>query len=303
GLYPGIVHDSVLGSDGCGTVLATNSHPFKSGDAVIVNPARGWAADPDAPENVADFNILGLGKDQGTCTFAQFISVHEDDLARAPAHLGHAQAAALPLAGLTAYRAVVSLGKCKKGDKVLIPGIGGGVALFALQFALALGADVWVTSSSPTKIERAVALGAKGGVNYKSEKWPAELESASGGGFFNLIVDGASGPNLKSYIRLLAPGSRLCIYGAVAGSAASFTVPFLWFKHVTIVGVCMGSRREFHEMVDFVDKHKIVPVIHAIYENGFDAFEEAFRVMRAGEQFGKIVVSGLDATGRVLSHM
>ncbi|KAJ3237455.1 hypothetical protein HDU78_004077 [Chytriomyces hyalinus] len=287
GLYPAVTDGSILGSDASGTIEASSSGLWAKGDRVLVNPARGWISQQDSPEAVHEFNILGLLPEQGT--FAQFMSVHQDDLAPLPRHLSFEQGSALPLAGLTAYRAVVTLGKCKAGDKVLIPGIGGGVALFALQFAVALGAEVWVTSSSTDKIAQAMALGARGGVSYKDDQWPAKLNSASGGSF-NLVIDGASGPNLSAYIRLMELGGTLCIYGAVAGSNSTFTVPFLWFKHLTIKGVCMGSRQEFQEMVAFVAEKKIVPVVHAVFK-GLGRLDEAFDVMRAGSQMGKLVVS------------
>ncbi|KAJ3348469.1 hypothetical protein HDU83_001291 [Entophlyctis luteolus] len=296
GLYPKITFDSVLGSDASGVVVDPNGcTKWRRGDKVLVNPARGWISDARVPESGGDIRILGLGADQGT--FAEFISVHEDDLAPMPAHLSFAQGAALPLAGLTAYRAVVSLGNCKAGDVVLIPGIGGGVALFALQLALSLGATVYVTSSSPEKLAKAKALGAAGGALYTSKTWASEIEAQIGrSSAVTLVVDGVAGPdNLKTYMRLCAPGATICVYGAVAGSVGQINFPHLWFKHLTLRGVCMGSRREFHELVALVDHAKTVPVVDFVTEEGLTlaAVEAAFDQMKNGRQFGKIVIDGI----------
>ncbi|KAJ3065501.1 hypothetical protein HDU98_011136 [Podochytrium sp. JEL0797] len=294
GLYPGITqHPSILGSDASGTTCSA-SKKFSLGSRVLVNPARGWIADPSCPEG--ELKVLGLGDEQGT--FAEFISVHEDDLVKVPDHLSMEEGAAVPLAGLTAYRAVIALGECKPGQKVLIPGIGGGVALFALQFALSIGAQVFVTSSSDAKLQQAIKLGAAGGVNYKSAKWVQELQTLSPTPF-NLIIDGAAGPNLPSYLRLLAPGGTVCIFGAGAGPSGTLTFPHLWFKHATLKGACMGSRREFVEMVDFVREKQVRPVVDCVFGDGLRDVEKAFERMKSGAQFGKVVVSGIAKNARL----
>ncbi|KAJ3119587.1 hypothetical protein HK100_000243 [Physocladia obscura] len=308
GQYPGIEYGSILGSDASGVIADANgSLKWAVGDTVLINPAKGWISQPSAPEDIFGFKILGLAEDHGT--FAEFISVHEDDVVRMPNHLTVAQGAALPLAGLTAYRALVSLGQCKRGDVVLIPGIGGGVALFALQFAVASGATVYVTSSSPSKIAKAVSLGAAGGVLYTSPTWPTELESMvreQEQSSITLVIDGAAGNNVKSYVRVCAPGARICIYGAVSGSSGTLTFPYLWFKHLTIHGVCMGSRREFEEMVQFVGDKKVVPVVDFVLGTGLsrlEGVEEAFTVMREGKQMGKIVVAGIGEENVTVSNL
>ncbi|KAI8924891.1 hypothetical protein BC831DRAFT_287487 [Entophlyctis helioformis] len=224
-----------------------------------------------------------------TGTLAEYIVVDAKLVHRAPAHLSFEELAAIPLAGLTAFRATFTLGQVKAGQSVLVPGIGGGVAAFAMQFAIAAGASVHVTSSSQEKIDRAIRLGASGGANYKDKDWVSDLQSSVESGFFDVIIDGASGPNVASYIRLLKPGGILVIYGATAGSKVSFTVPFLWFKHLQIRGACMGSNDEFRRMVDFIDEKKMRPVVSTVID-GLANVEQAFELMRRGQQFGKIVV-------------
>ncbi|KAJ3416598.1 hypothetical protein HDV05_000880 [Chytridiales sp. JEL 0842] len=279
GKYPAIQFDSILGSDGAGEIVECRSSiPNKEyiGKRVVLNPTVGWDEQLSFPERNMEFGILGMLPLPGT--FAEYIAIHKDHVTPIPSHLTYNQAASLPVAAVTAYRAVFTLGKLKKGQKVLVPGIGGGVALFALQFAVAVGAEVYVTSSSDEKIRKAVELGAVGGVNYRHADWVQSLESESGG-FFDLVIDGAAGPNIKSYIRLLGPGGTICIYGAVAGSTGTVNFPYLWFKHLTIHGVCMGSLQEFKDMVEFVGKHKIQPVIAGVFD-GLERAEEAFEVMR-----------------------
>ncbi|KAJ3332431.1 hypothetical protein HDU76_000244 [Blyttiomyces sp. JEL0837] len=287
GAYPAIVYDSIMGSDCAGVVVKSN--PPQSnlvGKSVVINPSVNWDQDPLKPEEILEFGIRGLLPHNGA--FAEYISIPIEDVIIKPDHMTHVEAASLPVAAVTAYRATFTLGNLKEGQRVLIPGIGGGVALFALQFAVAVGATVFVTSSSDDKIAKAVALGAAGGVNYKKDTWVADLEAESGG-FFDLVVDGAAGQNVKAYARLLAPGGILAVYGAVAGSSGTVNFPYLWFKHLTIKGVCMGSRKEFKEMVEFIGKHKIKPVIAGVF-SGLDEAERAFQLMRDGAQFGKIVI-------------
>ncbi|KAI8849356.1 NAD-binding protein [Chytridium lagenaria] len=278
GNYPAIQYGSILGSDGAGIVVASNpKDPNIIGKRVVLNPTVGWEEDPETPENIFEFGIMGHLPLPGT--FAEYICVPKSAAIQLPEHLSFVDGSSFPVAGVTAWRAVFTLGKLKPGHKVLIPGIGGGVALFALQFAIAAGATVYVTSSSDDKIKKAVGLGAEGGVNYRNDSWVSELESESGG-FFDLVVDGAAGPNVKSYVRLLKPGGTIAIYGAVSGSTGTINFPYLWFKHLTIKGACMGSLKEFKDMMKFVDQHKIKPVIAGTYRTLGDA-EKAFEIMRS----------------------
>lgn len=164
GMYPGIVLGSVLGSDAVGYITENPPPQLKLGARVILNPSSGWISDERGPET--RLRILGLLPCNGTLT-EEPIAMDHDDLVPCPAHLSAAEAAALPIAGLTAYRALFTKALVKKDEYILVTGIGGGVALFALQFAVAIGAHVYVTSSNPEKIQKAIDLGAKGGVNYK----------------------------------------------------------------------------------------------------------------------------------------
>src|SRR5690606_12145164 len=203
-----------------------------------------------------------------------------------PAHLNWRDAAALPLAGVTAYRALFVQGKLQAGERVLVTGIGGGVGTFALQYAVAAGAEVYVTSSCPEKIERAVNLGAKGGFNYTSEDWAARFKSEVGAP--QLIIDSAGGPGYGQLVDLVAPGGRIVNYGATVGPPKSLDLFKVFWKQLHLIGSTMGSQRNFDEMLRFVEQQEITPVVDEVLPLAKGA--DALRRMEQSSQFGKIVL-------------
>lgn len=272
GQYAGIKFPTILGSDGAGM--------YKSQE-VIINPSLDWGTNPAFPG--PNYRILGL-PDNGT--FAEAVVVPQRNLVPKPAHLTMAQAAALPLAGLTAWRALFTRCGLKKGEKVLINGVGGGVALFALQFAVAAGAEAWVTSGSDEKIQKAVTMGAKGGANYKNADWDKALKAEASG--FDVVIDSAAGDQFARLVGLCNPGGRIGIYGGTLGKINNLSPQVVFWKQISVHGTSMGNDQEFKKMVQFVDKHEIVPVIDIVFalEKGNDALAH----MDAGAQFGKIVL-------------
>lgn len=276
GLYPGIRFPSILGSDGAGIL---------DGREVLINPAMDWGADPKVQSR--KFHILGLPKNG---TFAEKVAVPKEKVLDKPAHLSWEAAAALPLAGLTAYRALFTRGGLREGERVLITGIGGGVALTALQFALAAGASAWVTSSEDSKITRAVEMGAEGGANYKQEGWPDKLKEKGGG--FDLILDSAGGKGFPPLLKLCRPAARIVVYGGTTGSVPKLSPQILFWKQISILGSTMGTDAEFADMIAFVDRHKIDPVVDAVFP--LSRGQEAFDRMDKGQQFGKIVLKPAD---------
>ena len=273
GMYPGLKPGTTLGSCGAGLV----------GDrAVIINPNVNWGANPDYPDH-SKYTILGMPKNG---TFSEWISVHPDRLVDKPNHLTMEEAAALPLGGLTAYRALFTKGGLTANKKVLISGIGGGVALQAFQFAVAIGADVFVTSGSDEKIQKAIELGAKGGANYKTEKWYKSFVAEYG--MVDLIIDSAGGKGYNDLLRVCNPRARVVNYGGTRG-AASINPQLLFWKELEIYGSTMGNDQEFQDMVELVNKYKITPVVDSVYQ--FEDCNSAFTKMHEGKQFGKIVFS------------
>lgn len=284
GLYPNIKLPIILGSDGAGVVIATGSPADAAwiGRDVIVNPSLDWGDDPRAQG--PKFRILGL-PDNGT--FAEQVVIPVANLAPKPAHLSWEQAAALPLAGLTAWRALFTRAQLKGGERVLITGVGGGAALFALQFAVAAGAQVWVTSGSNEKLARAKTLGAAGGVNYRDADWAETLQKQAGR--FEVIVDSAGGEGFAKLIDLASPGGRLVFFGATTGNPKALDLRKCFFRQINLLGTTMGSPADFAGMAKFVERHKTVPIVDKAFP--LDETDAALRHMEAGAQFGKIVLA------------
>lgn len=271
GKYPGIKYPLILGSDGAGIV---------EGREVIINPSIGWGDDPEYFEQ--DFSILGL-PDHGT--FSDVVKVPEENLFDKPDHLSWVEAAALPVCGVTAYRAMMTRGRAKTGERMLITGIGGGVATMALLFGIALDMEVWVTSSSDKKINMAMSHGAQGGANYGLEGWDKELVSKSPGKF-DLVIDGAGGKDFSKMAALMNPRGRMVIYGGTTGLIEGLSPQRIFWKQLDILGTTMGSPQDFKQMIEFVRVHKIRPIVSDVFP--LAEANAAMDVIAAGSQFGKV---------------
>ncbi|MFI4876421.1 MAG: zinc-binding alcohol dehydrogenase family protein [Blastopirellula sp. JB062] len=287
GMYPGIQLPMTLGSDGAGVVSEVNDSPAASwlGREVIINPAWNWGENAAAQSDA--FQILGMPING---TFATQVLVPSQYLHEKPSHLDFVQAAALPLAGLTAYRAVFTQGRLQAGEKVLISGIGGGVATFAMQYALAAGAEVIVTSSSAEKIASAVRHGAAYGYDYNAADWVSEATKQFGPA--NLIIDSAGGAGYRNLLDLAAPGGRIVNYGATAGPPSKLDMFKLFWKQLHLIGTTMGSPDDFAAMLQFVSDHQIVPIVDETLP--LSAVNEALAKMRRSTQFGKITLDCQD---------
>lgn len=272
GLYAGIKTPCILGSDGTDIAMAKK---------VLLYPALEWG---DKTEHQGkSFRVLGMPENG---TFAEYIAMPSENIFSMPEHLSFEQAAALPLAGLTAWRCLFSRCKLKKGEKVLITGIGGGVALMALQLAIAAGAETYVTSGDQQKIEKAKGLGAVHGENYREAGWDKRLKEAAGG--FDVVIDSAAGDSFALLPGLCNQGARIGFYGGTLGKVNGLSLQPVFWKQISLLGSTMGSPEEFEDMLSFVALHKIVPVVDALFdlENGVEAFNK----MEKGGQFGKLVL-------------
>ncbi|MBV9645945.1 MAG: NAD(P)-dependent alcohol dehydrogenase [Candidatus Eremiobacteraeota bacterium] len=284
GLYPAIELPRTLGSDGTGTVaaLGTDVRDIAVGSAVVIDPQIGWS---DRTFHASKgMSILGMPLDG---TFAEYVTVPAENVYARPLPLSDDEAAAIPLAGLTAYRAVFTRGHIVKDDIVLITGVGGGVQTFVLLFAKHAGARTVVTSSSDAKLERARQMGADVTINSKtSAAWHKEVRSASDGGP-TLVVDSSGGETLAKCLEVARPGARVVIYGGTGGDTTIRPYSIFW-KHLDVLGTSMGSPTDFRGMLALFAAG-LRPVIDRVYR--MEQCAEAAQRLLIAEQFGKIVLA------------
>ncbi len=284
GAYAKIKLPCILGSDGAGIVerVGSPSAEYLLGKEVLINPNIDWGENERFQS--LRYRLLGM-PDNGT--FAEYIIVSQDRVHLKPAHLDLAEAAALPLAGLTAYRALFTRGELKPGEKVFINGIGGGVARFAMQFALSVGAEVYVSSGSEEKIKQAEEKGVAEGINYKNKEAFKELFKKTGG--MDLIIDSAGGEGFGNLITLAKFGGRIVFYGITAGFWNNIQAAPAFWKQLDIKGSTMGSDKEFAQMLRFVSKNKIKPEISRTFS--LDEVNDALMYMKNQQQTGKIILN------------
>jgi zinc-binding alcohol dehydrogenase/oxidoreductase len=273
----------ILGSDGAGVIedVGDDADPLLVGGEVVINPSLDWGANPVVQGDA--FRILGF-PDNGT--FAEYIAISKKYIFEKPEHLSFEESAAVPLSGLTAYRALFTKARLRANEKVLITGVGGGAALWALQFCLAYKARVYVTSGSDEKIARAKELGALDGYNYKDPEWAQKAEKEAGG--FDIIIDSAGGNQFGKFIDLSRPGARIVNFGKTAGNITDIATRVLYWKQISILGTTMGTRDEFLSMLHFVESRNIKPVLDKSFP--LAKINEAFERMSSANQFGKITL-------------
>lgn len=269
----------ILGSDGAGIVSAVGGgvETVREGDEVVIDAALDWGEAEDAPG--PRFRILG-GPDQGT--YAERIVVGAHQVRPRPRNLSWAESAALPLVGLTAWRALVTHANAGPGRTILVPGAGGGFATTAVQLGAALGARMLVTSSSGEKLDRARDLGAAGGADYRGEDWPEQVAPV------DAVVDSVGAAVWPGALRALRPGGRLVVIGDTAGHEGVVDIPTLFFGHLRIQGTTMGSPREFDALLAHVAKAAWRPVVDSVFSLAEAAAAHARFESR--ERFGKVVL-------------
>jgi zinc-binding alcohol dehydrogenase/oxidoreductase len=266
------------GADGAGIDVAT-------GDEVVVLPSLFWGSDESAPG--AQWEILG---DHRPGTYAERVAVPSECVAPKPAGLSWAEAAALPLVGLTTYRALFSRAQLKAGESLLVLGAGGGVATNAVMLGSAVGARVVVTSSADAKIAQATALGAVGGVRYDgpgAETWPEDARELAGGRGFDVVLDSVGA--WPEAVRALRPGGRLVVLGANRSDEARLDVRPFYFGQYSLLGTTMGSPHDFAGLLRLMDEHDVPP---PVVDRTFSLAEaaEAHTYLESGAGFGKVVL-------------
>ena len=267
----------VIGADGAGVRTDTGEH-------VVVLPSLHWGDRDDAPG--LSWEILG---DHTPGTYAELVSVPNDCVATKPAGLSWTEAAALPLVGVTTYRALFVRGRLRSGESMLVIGAGGGIATMSIALAVAAGASITVTSSSTATIGRAVSEGARGGVLHTDADWPDQARVLSpGGAGFDLVLDPVGRWNES--MRALRPGGRLVVLGANAAQTAPMDVRAFYFGQFDLLGTTMGSSKDFAALLDMIDRCSVrAPVIDR--EFPLDRAAEAHEYLENERTFGKCVLT------------
>ncbi len=274
-----------LGSDGAGVVVAVGDDVADpaAGDEVVIDPTLNWGPAEEQP--LPDFDILGAPTDG---TFAEQVVVPAANLAAKPERLSWAEAAALNLGGLTAWRAAVTCAVAAPSRTVLVTGAGSGVASFAIQIVAALGGRVFVTSSTQDKLERARALGAVAGVSYREPDWPEQIVSLAGGEL-DAAIDSYGGPSWEGALRTLRSGGTLVSFGDTSGPETTVTTAEVYWRWRSVRGTSMGSPREYRAMLAHVASAMWRPVIDSVF--ALDELDAAARRLDAADRFGKVVLS------------
>jgi NADPH:quinone reductase-like Zn-dependent oxidoreductase len=272
-------------SDGCGLVSAIGPGVTRVavGDRVAPLFFQGWlGGEPTGPALATALagGIDGVARDQ--------VVLSENGVSKVPAALSDEEAACLPCAALTAWRALVE-GGLKPGDVVLAQGTGG-VSIFALQFAKAAGATVIITSSSDEKLERARALGADHTINYKTDpEWAKAARKLTGGRGVDHVVEVGGAGTFQQSIQAIRIGGHIAVIGVLSGMVKDLNVAAMFGANARIHGITVGSREQFEAMCRAIEANAIRPVIDKRFP--LEDAQSAFRAMKAGEHFGKIVLN------------
>lgn len=285
GLYnPKLAMPRILGSDGAGDVVAIgpNVTRWKIGDRVAGCFMPLWHDGPIT--DAVTKSTLGSERDG---TFAEFLALEETALVRIPDHLSFEEAATLPCAAVTAWHALTEAAT-GPGTTVLLQGTGG-VSIFALQFAKALGAQVLITSSSDQKLARALQLGADAGTNYTTNPdWDKWARQQTGGNGVDVVVEVGGAGTLERSLKAVRTGGHVALIGILAG-AGNFNPMLVLMKAVRLQGVFVGSRAMFEAMNRLIADKKLRPVI----DRAFPLAEApaAFKHLESGSHFGKVVLT------------
>jgi zinc-binding alcohol dehydrogenase/oxidoreductase len=271
---------AVLGSDGAGIVSAVG--PDVEGvsveDEVVIYPGVGWGDDENAAAD--GFVLVGV---PGQGTYAEQIVVHADQVRPRPSGWSWLEAAALPVAGLTAWRALVRCAGAGPGKSVLVTGAGGGVATFGVQIGAALGASMLVTTSSSEKLERARALGAQGGFDYRDPSWPDCIRPV------DAVLDSVGGDVWPGALASLREGGVLVTFGDTGGELGCVPIADVFFRYLRIQGTTLGSPREFDALLAHCAEAPWRPVIDSVFPLADAA--KAHERLDAPDRFGKVLLA------------
>jgi NADPH:quinone reductase-like Zn-dependent oxidoreductase len=286
-----IVPPWIMGGDGAGIVedVGSEVRDIAVGDHVVINPGisdRTCEYCLDGEQSLCvRYRLLG---EHLPGTIADYVVVPAVNVRTIPAHTSWDTAAAVSLASLTAWRMVATRAAVREGETVLIWGIGGGVAIAALQIAKLRGARVWVASSSDAKLERARALGADETFNYTTQDVAGEVRARTRKRGVDVVIDNVGQATWKDSLRALGKRGRLVTCGATTGPIVETDVRRLFWNQWTIMGSTMGNDQEYDAVIQAFRDGTLVPPIDSVYD--FSDAADAFRRLESGEQFGKVVI-------------
>jgi len=277
------------GSDVSGIVVEGNGS-WKEGDKVVIDPGISSIVDSWTEKGLDSmspgYKILGEHI-SGGC--AEYVCVPVDNVHRRPEGLTASQAAAPLLAGLTAYRMLVTRAGIQKGDNVLVMGSGGGVNSLSIQIAKHFGAEVHVVAGGAKKKSKAEDLGASFVVDYKAnEDWHKELFPVIGRKGYDIVVDNVGKPTWSRSIKLAGIGGRIVTVGNTKGPIAETDIRYLFAKQLSILGSTMGSHAEFTELIKLIGSGAIKPVIDC--ELPLSEGVRGHEILEEGTMFGKVVL-------------
>lgn len=274
-----------LGSDAVGEVVEVGNlvTTLKKGDRVSTHFINSWLSDVIKP---ADLKTR-LGMDtQGV--FSDYVALPANTLIKTPSNLTAEQAATLPIAGVTAWEALVNAGQLKAGQTVLIQGTGG-VSVLALQFAKTMGAKVIITSGSDSKLERARLLGADETINYRTHpNWQEKVLELTNGNGVDLALE-VSWTEVEKTFAAMKLGGKVIVVGLLGGERADFSVFGIIHKSLTITGIQVGSKATFEAMNRAIEINNIQPIVDKVYR--LEQIKEAFTYLDQGSHFGKVVIT------------
>lgn len=281
----------IVGSDACGVVesIGAEVRGVSVGDLVVVNPGisdRSCAYCRAGEQSLClSYRILG---EHLPGTAAELLVVPAANVRSIPRTMDAATAAAFPLATLTAWRMIHTRAQVRSGERVLIWGIGGGVAIAALQICKSIGAEVWVTSSSVDKLARAKALGADHALN-SSEDVPAAIRLATGKAGVDVVIDNVGQATWPASLRALGKRGRLVTCGSTSGPMVETDVRRLFWNQWTILGSTMGNDAEFDAVVGELRHSRLTPVVDSVWP--LEQGRAAFARLLSAQQFGKVVIT------------
>lgn len=281
----------VSGVDVAGEVAEVGSgvRRWKPGDRVILYPGLScgrceWCARGEETM-CRDYRIFGEDTHGG---LAEYCRIGARNLMPLPDHVPFEVAAALPVAYTTAWRMVVTVGRLRPQERVLVLGAGGGVGAAAVQISRVLGAYVFGVTSGRERARRLAGIGANRTIDRSTEDFETVVADETGGRGVDAVINPVGGPTWRPAVRSLAMGGRMLICGATTGDNPDLSIREIYQSHRQILGAPMGNRRDFRAVLDLLARGELEPVIHAVMP--LESISEAHRMIEEGDAFGKVVL-------------